>query len=780
MKAGPRPTLQFLAAVGFFLVLVVGFSTSQPTLRTAGILLTALAFVLWAFSWTRARSRLLLPRCAVPIFGLVAWCLLLAWRSAVPLAGLERALTALALAVYFLILSEGLRKGWRPRALEDAILTFAGVFVVIEIILWGVWNVQWWTSSGEWLSRAPIGYRATGLLLGHPNVLAGYLCLALPLALRHALEPARFRIRLGWTILGALFLFGLYLTSSRSGWLAGAAGLSVMVILHFSDRLKHLPSSAGSLAWRAATVVGIALLVTAALALLFRQTLLTPGHASLSSPRANIWGPATQIIAESPLLGQGVGSFPVHFAVKTAIPPGFATSHAHNLGLQILAEIGVVGLCWGLWIGFEIVRSLRREWRELAPPDRLAVSAYIGALLAAAVHHLADFLLEATLYAAALLTILALALRFGGQGDRVSVGRPVARAGALLVLAIYLVGGALTLKGSQAYWQGVAHGRAGEWGQAAEELCWAAAAQPRITLYTFQCGLALANLGTPQNLDSAIAAYRRALELDPAWPVHWANLAAIEWAAGHGSEATANMRIASDAAPSNSFMALNLGLYLEAEADHAGAVAAYRRAIRADPWVTLRIGVEGSQAWQLALSEEAGFVTEYASQSPAFAAWAQWPSHREAARGGFLDAVRSEPLSAMAHAGLALAEQAAGDPIAATQQMRIAMLLGVFDPYVQHAAAQLSSLQGEEVLAQGRLLRANALLAEPNQSGIYYTTAYLRYYLASDLVPQVARADLTEALRADLTDLRDELTLQGDTSQALKVETTLDRQARLP
>jgi len=108
------------------------------------------------------------------------------------------------------------------------------------------------------------------------------------------------------------------------------------------------------------------------------------------------------------------------------------------------------------------------------------------------------------------------------------------------------------------------------------------------------------------------------------------------------------------------------------------------------------------------------------------------------------------------------------------------MVLGVFDPYVQHAAAQLSRLQGDEMLAQGRLLRANALLAEPNQSGIYYTTAYLRYYLASDLVPQVARADLTEALRADLSDLRDELTLQGDTSQALEVETTLVRQARLP
>ncbi|MCJ7512526.1 MAG: hypothetical protein MUO23_06100, partial [Anaerolineales bacterium] len=122
--------------------------------------------------------------------------------------------------------------------------------------------------------------------------------------------------------------------------------------------------------------------------------------------------------------------------------------------------------------------------------------------------------------------------------------------------------------------------------------------------------------------------------------------------------------------------------------------------------------------------------------------------------------------------------QEAGNSVAATEHMRVALALGGNDPTVVDAAGRLARLQGNEALATERIAKAHSLLREPNSSGIYYGRAYLRYYLASDLVPQLARADLTAALRDDLALLRDQLLARGQLEEALRVQATLDSQAR--
>ncbi|MCJ7511424.1 MAG: O-antigen ligase family protein, partial [Anaerolineales bacterium] len=702
-----RDTIQYLAAVCFFLFFLVGYSTPQPTLRTVAVVVAASALAAWIVRRMRSRRPILWPRPAIPIVVFVAWCFLLVWKSPLPLAGLERALTALVLVTGFLIVSDGLSGGWKPRIWENALFTFGVVFVVLELALWAVWYVNWWRGSGVWLSAPPIGYRATGLVLGHPNVLAGFLCIILPLILGRVLDADRRRRIAGWTALGILLLAGLYLTSSRSGWLACLAGLGATFLLSYGRRLVPRSRSLRSLAGGALIVLTTVVLVVAGMIYLLQRSQLTPGHASLQSPRAQIWRPALQIIASSPLAGHGIGSFPVLFAVQTGIPPGFATSHAHNALLQVAAETGFIGVLVVLWASVEVVRALLHAWPGPSRSDRIMLSAYIGGLLAASLHHVADFLFESAVYTAAFLVVLALVLRYLTGRDRFTVSRTLAMAGSLIALALYVVGSALVLRGGQIYWRGVASGRAGQWQVAATELCSAARTQPQNTLYSFQCGLALANLasssGDLEALESAISIYRSALEMDPAWPVHWANLAALEWSSGRKTDAIAHMGVASEAAPGNAVLALNLGLYQEAASNDDAAVAAYRKAIQADPWLALRLGVVGSRGWNAALLAEADHLAGIGALSPTYAAWAELSSDPDGALSLFRDATRAEPMSAMAHAGLSIAEQEAGNSVAATEHMRVALALGGNDPTVVDAAGRLARLQGNEALATERI-----------------------------------------------------------------------------
>src|SRR5207302_2187146 len=81
--------------------------------------------------------------------------------------------------------------------------------------------------------------------LGQPNLLSGLLAMALPLAIGRALGrtdeeelsawvPADWR----WLALASLLAAGLAASTSRSGWLAALAGLSVLGIRLASPRLR--------------------------------------------------------------------------------------------------------------------------------------------------------------------------------------------------------------------------------------------------------------------------------------------------------------------------------------------------------------------------------------------------------------------------------------------------------------------------------------------------------------------------------------------------------------
>ena len=76
---------------------------------------------------------------------------------------------------------------------------------------------------------------------------------------------------------------------------------------------------------------------------------------SSASQRFLIWNAAVQLIKEKPLLGWGVGTFGVYYALaqgeflsrqenKSFLPQANRSINAHNDYLQVWAETGIIGL----------------------------------------------------------------------------------------------------------------------------------------------------------------------------------------------------------------------------------------------------------------------------------------------------------------------------------------------------------------------------------------------------------------------------------------------------
>ncbi len=236
------------------------------------------------------------------------------------------------------------------------------------------------TSSGELVDRVTAG-------LGHPNQLAGFLVILVPLALAGARLASRGR--LAYLASVAVALVGIYASFSRGA----LVGLAVIPFTMLPRR------------W--AMVVLPFLAVVAALAMpgLVRERFeTTTNQGSEFAGRLDIWSTAGSVWIQRPLLGVGLGGFPAAYAEvrvpgkeflsKTVFEP---PPHAHNLFLQLLAEQGVIGL--GTFLAVMTTAGARclRLLSASSPQSRVLARSILASLAAFLIHNMFDVtLLEST------------------------------------------------------------------------------------------------------------------------------------------------------------------------------------------------------------------------------------------------------------------------------------------------------------------------------------------------------------------------------------------------
>jgi O-antigen ligase len=234
------------------------------------------------------------------------------------------------------------------------------------------------------------GLRASGAYLC-PNHFAALLvglapvCLALAVTRDHGLP---LRIVAGYGL--AVFLFPIYLTGSRSGWLGLAAGLAVALVLLAARRGwgRFLLALVGGPAAMAAA--GYGLWVASPLV---RERVQAALHGDV---RLDLWKDTLAMIAERPWLGNGTGAFRWMYPwFQKHLVVYVDPRYPHNEFLQRLAEAGIAGLVLSVAaIGMLLVLLAWRARRIERTDDAALLAGAAGAVAGSLVHGLFDFTLN--------------------------------------------------------------------------------------------------------------------------------------------------------------------------------------------------------------------------------------------------------------------------------------------------------------------------------------------------------------------------------------------------
>jgi O-antigen ligase len=195
--------------------------------------------------------------------------------------------------------------------------------------------------------------------LHHPIIYGAFLGIVFVLLLVVLREAKTRRLQFVLACWGLLSLTLLFLTYSRGPSLAMVAALSLLAVLASGEsRRFRMGVAALALAFLAATLL---LGRTADLRAASAYVAPTPGSETVNSLawRVGLWKFAMGLAAQHPILGLGLGSFPLHSPVVV----GWEVT-PHNDFVRVLVEMGILGLGAYLWLwvtlGFSLLRLRRR------------------------------------------------------------------------------------------------------------------------------------------------------------------------------------------------------------------------------------------------------------------------------------------------------------------------------------------------------------------------------------------------------------------------------------
>lgn len=428
--------------------------------------------------------------------------------------------------------------------------------------------------TGRWLQLVSV--------IGNSNALGTILLVIAPFALGRMITARRLTLKLGWTIYSFALTAIVVLTLSRGAWLSMLAGLGTLLVLMLHDRgLLSIGRLRGrwqalSVSFRRLTLLGAATVTVAIvilLGLIINSFTIRERRAGL---REEMWRAALLQFAEKPLTGQGLFTFGRHYGRQVSVPPALSYAHAHNLPLNVAAELGILGMVALLYTTVCIVGCFRRAWANSPSGDRVLLISCASALVGFSVHHVFDF--TAMMPAVALLGILLVVIlptegvKFRSEKPRLQVFHP---SGIVALWVVVLIFGWQSSEANRLYVQSLRLSNYGVAGRTAEEvmvdyrnalriledLATPDAAMPvHLQQKALLLGL-LASYGDSQALERATVTYEHYLEQEPYDAISWANLAALYWQSGNGAKAMRALERAIYLAPDSYVFAYNLATY---------------------------------------------------------------------------------------------------------------------------------------------------------------------------------------------------------------------------
>jgi O-antigen ligase len=310
-------------------------------------------------------------------------------KSAYPHDTLAAALLYCAYGTLCFLSQQVLRRSSQARKLA-VIFSVYGAAVAALALLQGI------APNGKlyWVRQPHLGGWIYGPYVNH-NHYAGLMELLVPIPLVLALTRlAEDRERIVAAIVAAVMVGTLFLSGSRGGMLAILVEIAVLAVVMFRHK-RGLR-----------TVVGLAAFAIVLVSLLtwLGGKELTTRVTSISKEsrneisggmRTSIYRDTVRMFRQKPVLGWGLGTFPVVFPQFRSFYTNFFVNEAHNDYLQLLAETGIAGfaiMLWFLVVAFRGASAKMANWMtDVSGAVTLACTVGITGIL---VHSLVDFNLQ--------------------------------------------------------------------------------------------------------------------------------------------------------------------------------------------------------------------------------------------------------------------------------------------------------------------------------------------------------------------------------------------------
>ena len=266
--------------------------------------------------------------------------------------------------VFFALATRVLRS---PAICSWIITIFLHVSLIVSIYgvrqqFYGARQLATWNDPNSALAQDSRVYS----YLGNPNLLAGYLITAIALSRAAVFVWQRWLPKALALIILIVNSSCLYFTDSRGGWIGMLAlTLTFLLLLRYwwKDYLPRfwriwlLPIVFGSLAG----LLIAALLVVEPLRL--RVLSIFAGREDSSNNfRINVWLAVFDMIRDRPLIGIGPGNEVFNIVYPRYMRTGYTALSAYSIFLEILVEVGLIGLGCFLWL---IVVAFDRGVRQL-------------------------------------------------------------------------------------------------------------------------------------------------------------------------------------------------------------------------------------------------------------------------------------------------------------------------------------------------------------------------------------------------------------------------------
>jgi O-antigen ligase len=210
----------------------------------------------------------------------------------------------------------------------------------------------------------------------NPNLYAEYLIMIIPLTFARILSVDG-KKKIIHVFIGMTLLVALLLTFSRGGWLGLVFAIGVLVLLLKKDLIiKLIPVG----------IVGMFFLPNSIM-----MRIKSIGSLSDSSNfyRFQIWENSINIIKDFFVTGVGLG-FESFRSISSLYIKDFSPYHAHNTYLELMIEVGVLGLILFIWLLGKLLKDIR--YQKISQ-DKIFTVALFSGIAGLFIHGVAEHIL---------------------------------------------------------------------------------------------------------------------------------------------------------------------------------------------------------------------------------------------------------------------------------------------------------------------------------------------------------------------------------------------------